>query len=76
MPIFDYQCARCQHEFTEVVSLNSKYNPKCPKCRCKKTKKIFNFSCKMTGKSKIGTEDEARAVSHAILDNLIAKLKR
>jgi len=73
MPVFDYECLACQHKFTEIVDLRSKSNPKCPKCKSKKTKKIFNFVCKVGGKGKVETKAESLAVAHAILDNLVAR---
>ncbi len=32
MPLFDFRCHACGHEFTELVSLKDKEHVKCPKC--------------------------------------------
>ena len=44
MPIFEYKCTQCQHEFEELVK-NQQANPKCPKCETDKTEKLLSF-CK------------------------------
>lgn len=31
MPIYEYECKKCSHKFTERRGMNDE-NPKCPKC--------------------------------------------
>lgn len=38
MPIYEYKCAACGHEFEELV-FGSKSEVKCPKCASRKTEK-------------------------------------
>ncbi len=45
MPIFEFVCEKCHHEFEELV-LGSNPEVKCPKCHAKKVKKqlsVFGF---------------------------------
>jgi putative FmdB family regulatory protein len=47
MPIFEYACKECSHEFEALVFGNSK--PECPKCRGKKLESklsVFAVSAK------------------------------
>lgn len=41
MPIFEYQCQKCQDAFEELV-MNSKTKVCCPKCGSKKVKKLMS----------------------------------
>jgi len=40
MPTYEYQCARCDHEFELVQSIHDKPRSRCPLCRGKVTKLI------------------------------------
>jgi putative FmdB family regulatory protein len=51
MPIFQYRCQRCEHEF-ETIQKRDAAVPKCAKCGHDITTKIIapsNFSLKGTG---------------------------
>jgi len=52
MPLFDYECQKCGKKFSEVVKITRKSNPKCPKCKSRKTKKIITGAPKIMGASK------------------------
>jgi putative FmdB family regulatory protein len=32
MPVYEYTCRKCDHEFEELVSLTATQNPPCPEC--------------------------------------------
>jgi len=32
MPLYDYRCKRCDHEFEEVAKIKDRYEVSCPKC--------------------------------------------
>lgn len=43
MPLYEYKCIECRHEFEELVFGDKK--PPCPKCKSEKTeKKISAFA--------------------------------
>jgi len=44
MPQYDYQCNECNYSFTELHSINNRYEPEkksCPSCKKKKVKKVL-----------------------------------
>ncbi len=41
MPIYEYKCADCSHEFEELMS-SSDAKIACPKCKSEKTQKQFS----------------------------------
>jgi putative FmdB family regulatory protein len=50
MPIFEFSCCRCGHEFEKLVAASAG-TPACPKCSCKKVAKKFSvFGSKSGGK--------------------------
>lgn len=45
MPIYEYKCDVCGHEFEELVFVSSAENPPCPECKSKDTQKqLSSFS--------------------------------
>jgi putative FmdB family regulatory protein len=61
MPIYEYQCGQCEHEFEKLV-LNTSDKISCPKCKSKKVSRVmstFAFSSggkfKSTATSSCGT---------------------
>ena len=48
MPIFEYNCGKCGHEFEELV-VNSKEKVKCPKCKSGKVKKLMSAASFKSG---------------------------
>lgn len=42
MPIFEYRCNKCGHEFEHLVFSSDKQGPTCPKCRSSKVKKMMS----------------------------------
>ena len=53
MPLFEYRCATCGHQFEKLVSSSERDKlPPCPKCEAKDTKKLVSrtsFSLKGGG---------------------------
>lgn len=43
MPMFEYRCTRCGHEFEELVFGDE--NPVCPACRAEATEKLISKPC-------------------------------
>lgn len=41
MPIYEYACRACNHEFEELL-FNTKATVKCPKCESKKVKRLLS----------------------------------
>jgi putative FmdB family regulatory protein len=53
MPIFEYSCKRCEHEF-EALVLNGR-KPECPKCHSRELSpqlSVFAVSAKSSSRSK------------------------
>ncbi|WP_319778032.1 zinc ribbon domain-containing protein [Maridesulfovibrio sp.] len=42
MPIYEYKCNECGHEFEELVSSTSVETPACPKCESPDTEKMLS----------------------------------
>jgi putative FmdB family regulatory protein len=54
MPTYDYQCEKCQNEFTLILSMgeHEKGKTRCPKCKSKKIKQLMSaFMAKTSRKS-------------------------
>ena len=70
MPIFEYICQECQHEFETLVFGRDK--AKCPKCQSQKLSpqlSVFAMSSKgMTAKSSSASVPRAPAAPAAILE--------
>jgi putative FmdB family regulatory protein len=49
MPIYEFACAQCGHEFEELVRSSTARKPACPKCGARKTERklsVFASSVK------------------------------
>ena len=44
MPMFEYRCTRCGHEFEELVFGDE--TPVCPACRAEATEKLISKPCR------------------------------
>ncbi len=44
MPIYDYRCEKCGHDFTRIerISEHEKARPRCPKCRSTRVARVFS----------------------------------
>ena len=53
MPLYEYECKECGHQFEQLVSIsNADKQQTCPKCGGKDTQKLFSaFSTKSSGSS-------------------------
>jgi putative FmdB family regulatory protein len=54
MPTYDFQCEKCNHEFSRVQSISGHEKQKvtCPKCKGKKVKQLMTaFTAKTSRKS-------------------------
>ncbi len=47
MPIYEYFCDKCQHEFEELVFGDEM--PPCPKCGANKSQKLMSRPCYHSG---------------------------
>lgn len=41
MPLYDFQCCKCDHVFEEQCKVDDRKKTKCPKCHSKKVEQIF-----------------------------------
>lgn len=53
MPIYDYKCSDCNHEFTKLV-FNSTEEVECPKCQSKNAQKKVSTPGSVAGSSSGG----------------------
>ena len=52
MPIYEYVCGQCDHEFEKLI-FNSSEKVGCPKCKCKKvSRRLSAFAFSSGGKFK------------------------
>ena len=42
MPVYEYQCASCSHEFEELVSISGGTMVACPECASTGVNKLFS----------------------------------
>ncbi|MBC8392597.1 MAG: zinc ribbon domain-containing protein, partial [Deltaproteobacteria bacterium] len=42
MPIFEYSCKKCNHQFERLVFPSDKQVPECPKCRGNDVEKLMS----------------------------------
>ncbi len=42
MPIYEYVCEDCSHQFEELVSSRDKTGPQCPKCNSVNVRKLMS----------------------------------
>jgi len=52
MPIYDYMCLECGHEFQRVerISEHEQTDPRCPKCESAKVERVLTGAFVKTGK--------------------------
>jgi putative FmdB family regulatory protein len=44
MPIYEYQCKKCDHSFERLIFKGDDENAICPKCGANKVKKLLSTS--------------------------------
>ncbi|HEX3034477.1 MAG TPA: FmdB family zinc ribbon protein [Thermodesulfobacteriota bacterium] len=43
MPLYEYECSKCQHKFTEIIlEKEEEKKLRCPKCKSKKWERLFS----------------------------------
>ena len=42
MPIFEFECPRCEHRFDDLLRSSTAKNPPCPKCKCARTQRLMS----------------------------------
>jgi len=52
MPIYEYRCDRCGHQFEKLIRNQNDLPDKCPECNAEGLKKLFStFSAKVAASS-------------------------
>ncbi|MGA1741312.1 MAG: FmdB family zinc ribbon protein [Pseudohongiellaceae bacterium] len=59
MPIYEYKCRSCGHQFEKIVKINE--NPDCVACQSSDLEKLFNAPGIRTTKSQRRSETQERA---------------
>jgi putative FmdB family regulatory protein len=52
MPIYEYICGSCKHEFEELTSASGSNRVRCPKCESTKTERKLSVFAARQGASK------------------------
>lgn len=42
MPIYEYCCCKCQHQFEEIILSKEEGSPSCPKCKSEKVERLIS----------------------------------
>ena len=75
MPLYDYECKACEHQFDELIPMADREKPtrrKCPECGKKKVKQILLGTPSIGDSVRLGitkTDDGFKEVSSRISDN-------
>ena len=64
MPIYDYKCRQCQHEFEKLVRHNE--TPACPACQALELERVVSAPGISTQKSRNYTHGIARKAANSI----------
>ena len=64
MPIYEYKCQSCGHQFEKIVRLNE--SPECPACESKELEKLLSTPGISTQKTRSRSMSEARRRGAAI----------
>ena len=64
MPIYQYECKKCSHQFEKLVRLNE--TPDCPACHSSDLQKQFTAAAISTQKSRSSSFNKARAVAKEV----------
>lgn len=55
MPLYEFRCANCNHQFVELVAWNERDKVVCPKCQSKEVKQLLaGFGLATSGGSSSG----------------------
>ena len=67
MPIFEYECQKCHHEFEHLLLPSHPTEPECPKCQSRKLEKVistFGLSTPSTRKANAKKSIAAQKAAH------------
>ncbi len=81
MPIYEYKCKTCSHEFTKIIRSpeDRPTSPTCPECGAVKTRRIISvpsIAIGATGSDQVSEEiarEQARQASHQDLDEALRR---
>jgi putative FmdB family regulatory protein len=65
MPIYEYKCGSCSHQFEKLVKLNDP-TPACPACSARQVERLLSLSAISTQKSRNYTHGIARRKAKSI----------
>jgi len=61
MPIYEYRCTQCEHQFQRLIRNPDDLPRACPQCGAKPLKKLFSTFSPAMGSSKLKTPCDAGA---------------
>ena len=75
MPLYEYVCEGCDHEFEAMQSLSTKPEETiCPKCQAPKSRRIMSsFASKIVGTHKPGFEEDK---AYGMLNERMSKFSK
>lgn len=61
VPIYEYRCARCEHEFEELVSFSAADQPlPCPSCLEPAAERLLStFAVRVSGESRVSSSGKS-----------------
>lgn len=64
MPIFEYHCQACGHNFERMVKIKDRDYIACPKCCTKATRKVsvFSYRVRQIGKVRVNGVEVASGI--------------
>ncbi|MCK4390869.1 MAG: zinc ribbon domain-containing protein [Desulfobacterales bacterium] len=63
MPLYEFRCPKCGHEFEQIVFLSDKGPMKCPKCGAAKAERLLSMFSSVTSAKKTGASFSSSCAS-------------
>ncbi|MBW1739761.1 MAG: zinc ribbon domain-containing protein [Deltaproteobacteria bacterium] len=63
MPLYEFRCAKCGHEFEQIVFSSDKRPMACPKCGAPKPERLLSIFSSSTSATRPGTSVSSSCVT-------------
>ena len=66
MPVYEYQCKRCDHKFEKLVTREQRDNPgACPECNCARSRRLMSMFAGHSSGGSIGGRNSCGGCSRS-----------